>query len=45
MSEMESDSSQALVTSGNLSFYDKFIGGDFGLAKTYWLLGVLPSFL
>lgn len=45
MKEIENNSNQVGVEVGNLSFYERFIGGEFGLAKTYWLLGVLPGFL
>jgi hypothetical protein len=43
MNEMENSSSQVTTEAQSLGFYGKFIGGEFGLAKTYWLLGVVPS--
>jgi hypothetical protein len=30
---------------GSSGWYKRFIEGDFGLAKTYWLFGVLVSVL
>lgn len=45
MNEMESSSNQVKNEVQSLGFYEKFIGGDFGLAKTYWLLGAMPALL
>lgn len=42
---MNDGSNQVATAAPSTGFYDQFIGGEFGLAKTYWLFGVLPSFL
>ena len=44
MDQIENRSIKVAAETKRLSFYEKFIGGEFGLAKTYWLLGILPSF-
>lgn len=44
MTEMENNSNGVATETRNLNFYEKFTAGEFGLAKTYWLLGVLPAF-
>lgn len=44
MNEIEAASEQAGRTHSP-GFFKKFINGDFGLAKTYWLLGIVPSFI
>jgi hypothetical protein len=45
MSESRDSSVQTLADAQGLSFYEKFINGEFGLAKTYWLFGVVPGFI
>lgn len=44
MNEIEAAPEQVEQTQGP-GFFKKFIQGDFGLAKTYWLLGVVPNFI
>jgi hypothetical protein len=45
MTEMETDADQPIAGTKTMSFQGKFISGGFGLAKTYWLFGALPSLL
>lgn len=45
MNESQSTSKQKSTKQINSGFYIKFISGEFGLAKTYWLFGVLPNFI
>jgi hypothetical protein len=45
MEDSKSDSVQAQRDEPSYGFYEKFIKGEFGLAKTYWLGGVVTSFI
>lgn len=45
MNESQSTTGQTSAKQPNAGLYEKFIHGEFGLAKTYWLFGVLPNFL
>jgi len=44
MTEMENSSNGSAIETHHLTFYEKFTAGEFGLAKTYWLFGVVPAF-